>query len=246
MSRLVPLSGAVVVAAAVVASAAGHSEPAAPTVRFAVTLNADVDTTLEYAFVDRRDDGCTYFQSGRASRLAHVMTAAPTIIRVRGGKRPAYAPSVVRSVRLRMRDYAGDVMTRVTCPDGPTSSNMRACDPFEAVITTQAIPRARFHRTTAGRIAWSRLAHPPITPCGLEDAVGAGWLHLATGAVDERALFAARRRVVRVRGGGRVADFVIPTTGGPQIRRTIWIGWTLTFRRLSEPGPRAPTRRGTI
>lgn len=197
-----------------------------------MSLTGEIDTSLEYVRVGTRDDGCDYVQIGRTWRYSRVISTSPTIIRVRSERRLRYAPSEIRSLRLRKRDYPGDVETTARCPDGSTSRVTRRCEPLQA-ITTETLPRLPFRRTSGGRIAWTGPARRQIALCGLEPAtVDEGWLDLATGVVDERALLTSRRTIVRVRGGGRVNDFVIPTPGGTQIRRTIWISWTLTFRRL--------------
>lgn len=199
--------------------------------RFAVTLTAEVDTRLEYMLPGIRDDGCTYTQFGRSSRMTELVSRRATIVRVRGRTRGTYVPSHVLSIRLRQRDSAGDVLTLLNCPDGRSESEASECEPPAAPMIA-SLPTLAFARTAAGRIAWEAVAQDPMTPCGLDGTqVPPAWLNVAAGRIDERALLSTRRRFVRARGQREVTDKV--TIAGKTVRRTRSVRWTLTFRRLS-------------
>lgn len=211
--------------------ASARDGSSATSTRFAVTLTAEVDTRLEYVLYGARDDGCTFTQFGRSSRMTELVSRRPTTIRARGRTRGAYVPSHVLSVRQRQRDWAGDVVTLLNCPDGRSESDASECE-TTATPTMTSRPTLAFARTAAGRIAWEAGAQDPMTPCGLDGTqIPPAWLDLATGRVDERALLSTRRKVVRARGQREIADKV--TVAGRTVRRTRSVRWTLIFRRLA-------------
>jgi hypothetical protein len=71
-----------------------------------------------------------------------------------------------------------------------------------------------------------------VIACGLDEGPIPARLDLGTGKVDERALLASKRRRVLVSEQRRLSDLIIAVPAGTQVRRTIGIDWTLTFRRL--------------
>jgi hypothetical protein len=210
-------------------SASARNESSATSTRFAVTLTAWVDTSLEYVQYGIRADGCTYTRFGRSSRRVDVVSGR-TIIRARGGGR-GYAPSHVVSVRQQERDRPGDVVTLTNCPDGRSESEATECE-TTAVPATASLPTLAFTRVAGGRIAWEAVPQQPMTPCGLEGTqIPPAWLEIATGRIDERALLSRRRKIVRARGQREATDKV--TVAGQTVRRTRSVRWTLTFRRLT-------------
>jgi hypothetical protein len=208
--------------------ASARDESSATSSRFAVTLTAWVDTSLEYVQYGFRADGCTYTRFGRSSRRADLVSGR-TIIRARGGRR-GYAPSHVVSVRQRQRDVPGDVVTLINCPDGGSESEATECE-TTAAPATASLPTLAFARVARGKIAWEAVPQQPMTPCGLDGTqIAPASLEIATGRIDERALLSRRRKIVRARGQREVTDKV--TVAGQTVRRTRSVRWTLTFRRL--------------
>jgi hypothetical protein len=108
MLRFVAVPPIVVAVAAITASAASRPNASAT---FAVTLTADVTTTLHYIATGARDDGCGYARVGRTFRNTSVATTRPTIIRVHAGRHATYDPARLRPLRVRRREDAGSVVT---------------------------------------------------------------------------------------------------------------------------------------
>lgn len=227
--RLLALPATLAVVGALATSAAGEPTTART---FAVTVTAEVRTTLDYLKSVRREAGCEFTQSNRTVRDSEVTSTRPTMIRVRGGSRATYDPSALRSLLLRRRDDAGELVRAHVCRDGRIGRESTACEPRETV-TAATLSELTFRRNRSGRIALSALAQPPMIPCGLEEGgYPADRLDFATGTVDERALLASRRRSFAVNAQRQYRDEIVLAPGGTWVRRTTSIRWTLRLRRL--------------
>lgn len=199
--------------------------------RFSVTLHATLLDRISYERT-RSDEECSSRRTGTGGHELTLRSVVPTTIRVsrRGGStvfRPARVAAVHRSGTSLAASYSEFRRCRFLPPERLSGK----CDarPLPAVRGP-----ANLSRPSRNRIVFGRAATRTTTACGLETRLQlAGWLNLAPGAVDERALLSGR--ALRVRARGSANRELAPPTGDPTLKVTerVVINWTLTFRRLA-------------
>jgi hypothetical protein len=205
------------------------AQAAQPPARFAVTLQGTIVDRVTYERTTV-DEECTTRKSGDGGRRLSIRSLRPTTIEVaRGGSAVVYRPARVVALRVAATSLEGNFVELRTCRSLPPVRRSGRCERAAGAVTRM---RAGF-RSGRNAIVFARprTTREQVGVCGLGQTVAGGWLHLASGRIDQDALLSGRslRIVARASGTRENTIIGIPTMQGTQ-RTTI--RWTLTFRRL--------------
>jgi hypothetical protein len=196
--------------------------------RFAVTLQGKIIDNLTYERMVLVED-CSAQRTGQGGRELAIKSVRPTIVEVSGGgSRVVYRPARIGWLRVASTRLAGSYTEIRRCRFLPPEKLTVECDRAPGPVRRL---RAGF-RSGRNSIQFGRPAPGrDVTACGLGQSLPGGWLHEASGRIDQEALLAGRSQRVFARASGTLERTL---DGGPLLQRTqrTTVRWTLMFRRL--------------
>ena len=205
------------------------AQAAQPAARFSVTLQGTIVDRLTYERTTA-DAECTTRRTGDGGRLLSIRSFRPTAVRVtRGSAGIAYRPSRIAALQVAATRLPGSYTDLRRCRSLPPERVRQSCPRAGSGLR---LMRADFRRRP-NAIAFTPLRSPrtDVTACGLSQSYAGGWLNLASGRVDRRALLSGRSRRVIVRASN-TREVILAAEPALQVTDRMTVRWTLTFRRL--------------